>query len=845
MQLTHPGRVTFVLLLAGSAFCLHPTSGAAQEGTDRVDALLAQVVAFEMTDPAGPLEELERIVFQLAPDSPARGAIEQKLVDALRSASPVEARRYLCRLLHTIGTARCVPALEELLTDPALSHPARYALGRLEDPAAGEALVRSLPRTTGSLQAGIIDSLGERRCEAARAEIAALLGDADPVVATSAARALGRLGGQASADVLLAARSSSAAPLRAEIDNGLLQVAEQWLAAGERESAASLYERLDVPEGSPAQRFAALRGVVAARPGQAVERLLRAMQSGDTRLARHAISLVPQVRGEAATQAFVAAFDTLTLDDQVLLLRALGDRGDVTAQAALIAATGHEQAPIRAAALRSLGQLGDAAAVPVLLSASAQAPGEEQHVARAALRVLADPDTEAALRDALHSADARLRVEAIKALAVRRGQVAPDELLTAARDRESAVRLAAAEALGTLAGPGQLSALVDLVAGARQPSEREALTEALDRVLSRMADRRAGTEATLAALARAPQDARPVLIELLAIASTPEGLQHVRKTLTAGDAQLADAAVRALANWRSEEASDDLLSLVDKTRNNEWRAAALQGYLRLAATADDPARMYLLALSRVQRVNDRRAVLDGLGLSSDSLEALNLTLGYLEDEALQASAGVAAIRIAYRIRQQHEREARLALRRVLATVRHPDVQQRARDVVNEIDKFEDHILQWVTVGPYQEDGKDGGAIYATTFKPESDPDGVDWQPLTKGIGSWDINLEATYGALDFCAAYLRTRVWSSQDQSAQLEMGCDDSVKAWLNGELVHEQWGEGAAAPRQRLVPVRLKQGWNDLMLKVVDQQGGWVAAARIRQPDGSALQGLKIEAR
>ena len=42
----------------------------------------------------------------------------------------------------------------------------------------------------------------------------------------------------------------------------------------------------------------------------------------------------------------------------------------------------------------------------------------------------------------------------------------------------------------------------------------------------------------------------------------------------------------------------------------------------------------------------------------------------------------------------------------------------------------------------------------------------------------------------------------------------------------------------------MRLAEGWNELMLKVVDQRGGWVAACRIRKPDGTALEGLKVEA-
>jgi hypothetical protein len=195
------------------------------------------------------------------------------------------------------------------------------------------------------------------------------------------------------------------------------------------------------------------------------------------------------------------------------------------------------------------------------------------------------------------------------------------------------------------------------------------------------------------------------------------------------------------------------------------------------------------------------------------------------------------------LKNRDEQLARDSLQKVLAVVAHQDVRQRAQEVVNEMDRFQDHILQWLASGPYLEKGKDGPAVYRTAYPPESEGgQSVQWQPITQGIGSWEINLEATFGGLDYVAAYVRTRVWSPEQQETLLEMGCDDAVKTWLNGQLVFDEWSEGGVAPRQKRVPVTLVQGWNDLMLKVVDQQGGWGFACRFRKPDGTALEGLKI---
>lgn len=92
---------------------------------------------------------------------------------------------------------------------------------------------------------------------------------------------------------------------------------------------------------------------------------------------------------------------------------------------------------------------------------------------------------------------------------------------------------------------------------------------------------------------------------------------------------------------------------------------------------------------------------------------------------------------------------------------------------------------------------------------------------------------------------MRTRVWSPKDAEAQLELGSDDAIKAWLGGKLVHSNYTHRGMAPRQDIAKIRLKEGWNELMLKVVDGEGGWSFCCRVRAADGSALEGLRFEAR
>lgn len=811
----------------------------------KLDEALKVASTFEADGNSGPLREIEQIVFRLPADSELRAPIEQKLLDSLDSATTADGKRFLCRQLRVIGTEKCVASLEKLLTDPDVSHAARYALGRLEVASASEALLRALNNTSGELQAGVIDTLGNRKCKSARGDLARLLSGSDQTVAKAAAIALGRFGDGESAAALQAVRSGASETLGIEIDNALLNAAEQLVADGKTDEAASIYQTFYASGSSEQLKYAGLRGLVITRKDKAADLLVEAMQTENVRLARYAISLIGQAKGALATKAFVDVLDSLSAEEKVLMLRALGARGDGTAAQAIVAAAKDEDQPVRIAALEALGYVGDASSVAALVQASASTDGMERNVARASLKQLSDSGVDGKLLQLLNDDEAEIRVQAILALASRGAATAVNPLLKTAGDADASVRRAAVAALGVLAGKSHLVSMVKLATVAKEKEDQSALVEAMGKAFLRIPDKDMRAAPVLAELQKAPAEAKPTLLRLLGKTGASQALVRVRAAWKDSDSAMKDAAVQALADWPDAGASDDLLEVMTNAQNQAHKERALEGYLRMATIADNPAEMYLQALKQVKGVDDKKAVMEGLGLSSEAPEALDLTLGYLDDKALQAAAGIAALRIAYRLRSRDEQRARSALKQVLTKVDHPDVQKRAREVFNELDKYEDHILQWVTVGPFQEKGKDGPAMYKLVLEPETNPDSVDWKPLTKGIGSWEINLEATYGGLDFCAAYLRTRVWSASEQEVQLEMGSDDGIKAWLNGKLVFDQWTQSSAAPRQRLAKVRLAREWNDLMLKVVDQQGGWVGACRIRKPDGTALEGLKIEAR
>jgi hypothetical protein len=114
--------------------------------------------------------------------------------------------------------------------------------------------------------------------------------------------------------------------------------------------------------------------------------------------------------------------------------------------------------------------------------------------------------------------------------------------------------------------------------------------------------------------------------------------------------------------------------------------------------------------------------------------------------------------------------------------------------------------------------------------------------LTFGDEPWTINLATAIGG-DDRAAYLRSRVWSPKAQPAMLELGSDDGVKAWVNGALVNANNTPRPLTPWEDRVNIELREGWNAVLLKVVQGGGGWGACARVRAPGGTDLPGLRFD--
>jgi CubicO group peptidase (beta-lactamase class C family) len=101
-----------------------------------------------------------------------------------------------------------------------------------------------------------------------------------------------------------------------------------------------------------------------------------------------------------------------------------------------------------------------------------------------------------------------------------------------------------------------------------------------------------------------------------------------------------------------------------------------------------------------------------------------------------------------------------------------------------------------------------------------------------------IDLDKQYAGADFAAAFALAEIRSDKDLKTFLSVGSDDGIRIWHNGKLIHDNWTTRGATKDDDLVPIALKQGSNQILLKVQDASQGWGFVVRLLKKEAISDQ-------
>lgn len=829
---------TLILLLALSM------GGAWGQAPMDLDQALDYLSKYEFGQSRAPLE----VVVKAARDANADAALKQKLEarfsEILASGAPLDAKRFIGRELAVMGTAASVPVLAGLLADANTADFALRALGGIPGAEAQAALQEAAKSLPDAMKLGAITELGRRGNPGAVPVLAELVKAGDMAVAQAAVYALGRIGGDAACEIVHGALPNASAELKNALLDGCLNCA-----AAEGEKGLAIYEAL-LAEGQPGHvRAAALAGLIKASPAGAQNRIVAALSEADMELVHVAAGFVRDqntLPGTSATRAVAGLLDKADAAKKIMLLEALADRGDSAAGAAVIKAAEDADPAVSLAAIKALGRVGNASCTESLLTKALTVESDIRRTAKASLSTLPGNGVDAELVRLSRKGTADVRVEAIRALTERRATGMKRDLLSMAGDAE--VQSEVFKAMQAMGDEKDLSALFALLEKAKDQAGRDPVEGAIGAICMRIVKEDERADAVLDKLKSVSNpDLKAAYLRILGGIPTAKSLEALRKAAQDKNPALRLTAIAKLGNWPDAAPLEDLKGIAVAPKSEEERGAALKGYIRLLRMANNRpvaelVTRYAEVFTLAKNDSERKTALAGLA-GVPSLKALEMAQQQQADAAVAGEAGNAALKTAQAISGVYPGKAKAVAEPMLTPETAEPLRKTAESIMKTLGGFEDYITAWEVSGPYSEESATATKLFNTAYPPEKG-EGI-WQIMPMGTDiehtpAFVANLGAFAPGRE-CVAYLRSTVTSPKAQAASLELGSNDGVKVWLNGELVHSVNKGRILTPGEDKIAVQLKEGANALLMAVYQQGGDWGACARFRGPDGSPLPEVK----
>ena len=618
---------------------------------------------------------------------PNRALVREALLSTLGGETPKAVQKCVLEELKHIGDAGTAKQIGKFLADEDLYEHA--ALDLLAIGGTADIFREALPAAKGRCRVTIIQALGSLRDTKAADELRKAVSDADRDTRLAACDALANIGDASAADALLAAGEAAKDYERTHITEAALRLAERLCEADRKKDAEKIYQKLWDARAAPEERnvrIAALQGLVATR-GELSD-ILTAMRTNDPQIRSVAIRAAITLLGEGGTQKVVDSLQKATPAERAALLAILGARKDPAALPAVLPLLKDPDEQVRIAALQAASAIGGEEAAKAVVDRVSAATGKERDEVLDALTKMRGPEANKAVGAAATQAtDAGIRSGLIGVLAARRAEDQVEAVASALAEKDLALRVAALKALAVIGNEGQVPQIVKI---AKETTEKDELSAA-EGALVAMGPRRpdACANAAIPALEGAPPANAAVLLRALGAASTRKALETVVAQTKNANAEIKDAAVRALTEWRERDAAAPLLEIAQTSDQEAHQVLALRAVIRLVEEKINDASQKLKLLDAVlkaaKRTDEKRKALAALG-NVKTADALQAAVACLGDETIKDEAAAAVVQIASEVAKRNADAARDALEKTLQVVKKDSVRREANDILRKIKK---------------------------------------------------------------------------------------------------------------------------------------------------------------
>lgn len=647
-------RSGIVLLALGAAALLWSfplIADAPIEQSQSLEAILQKLAQYRHNQDHDTILELQAYVRTHRQTPAGRLECERLLLGLLQGEATDDGKWEACRQLRSVGADDSVPVLTKMLMREDTSEMARFALEKIPGTAADRALRDALRSSSGRIRLGMISSLGHRGSRQAVADLARIAGGTDEAAAEAALAALGGIATQDAANSLVRFLGSEDEWLRISAAGALLRCAETLMAAGEADLAFPFYRQLLGSDISLSTSRAALQGLIAVSGDGGRDRILDVLRNEDTRMHSAAIGMVPLTFDASDILPLCELLPRLPAPSRIQLISALSGFKNDMVLVTMIQALSSPEPEVRMASLHAVQKQGKASTARLLVRHAARSRGVEQAAARSALWNLKGEAVDDAILAALpEENDPALVRELVRSMGERRITNGKPLLFGSLQHPDPGIRLEAIRALGHLSEPQDLPLLIDQLLMLEGEAEQNELADTLAAAARRISRpyARAGLVTNRLGETESGDDRR-VLLMVLGKIGDDSSLRFLRQALEDPDPEIREAASRALIEWPTASARDDVFWLAGNSSQPTLQVLAVRAYVRMVGMdrfrrPEAAVDSLQAVLPLVKRPEEKMAVLSVLP-RFPCRAALELAESFLEDAGVEKEAQAAADRL--------------------------------------------------------------------------------------------------------------------------------------------------------------------------------------------------------
>jgi HEAT repeat protein len=619
---------------------------------------------------------------------PSRKALAAACSNRLAKETEISIKIFLLETVERAGAIESTPAVAACLSDKdqAVVDAAIRTLSTFGGEDSKSALRDALQKSAAN-RGALLLGLGRLQDDKAVEMIRPMLEEKEARTRISAAVALCEIGDAASVKTINGMLEKADDYDRSQLTAGLLAMARRLVELKKTAEADAIYLSFweNKVQERRHERIAGLEGLITVRGEGALPMVLEAMESPDWQMRAAAVRVGVNAPGEKVTKLFVDQLPKSKNPAEVLAI--LANRKDPSAFDAVSAMLTNKDEKIQIAAIRAVAATGGEKAIKPLLAIMASGSAPTKAAAVSALSANANKAGDALLAGQLASADSATKVSLLELLAARSATSQQTAIAALLKDSDQKVRL---QTLTTLERIGDLSAEEILIPATfvADEKEKEAAEKALVAVARRVPDEVERVKPIIAALPKADAAGKASLIRVLGQTNSKATTDALVGAVKDSNADVQDAAVRALSKSPDPGAMPALLEIAKTGSNDSFKVFGLQGYIRLLEIAsvskEEKLRMYSAAAPLATRPEEKRAIIAGLG-KLDSPAALETVSGYLGQDGVQDEAASAACTIAQKLMNQPE-AVRPALEKAAASAKSDRVKRQAQEMLNRLPK---------------------------------------------------------------------------------------------------------------------------------------------------------------